>query len=103
MSHLLALELLDSKYPDYRVREYAVTVLRRLPDDELRLYLLQITQCLKYESYHDSPLCRFLMERALKAPYEVGHHLFWHLKAELHSPFFSERFALVLEVSLALH
>lgn len=48
-----------------------------LQDDELRLYLLQLTQCLKFECYHDSPLCRFLIERALKSPMEIGHHLYW--------------------------
>jgi phosphatidylinositol-4,5-bisphosphate 3-kinase len=83
------------------VREYAISHLKKMKDDELRLYLLQITQCLKFEPYHDSPLAAFLIDRALRAPYEIGHHFFWHLKAELHSPHFSERFAVILEEYLS--
>lgn len=66
-----ALEFLDAKYADYTVRKWAVEQLYRLTDDELQLYLLQLTQCLKFEPYHDSPLSRFMLERALKAPYQV--------------------------------
>eukprot|EP00456_Euglypha_rotunda_P026962 TRINITY_DN2162_c0_g1_i12.p1 TRINITY_DN2162_c0_g1~~TRINITY_DN2162_c0_g1_i12.p1 ORF type:complete len:230 (+),score=36.22 TRINITY_DN2162_c0_g1_i12:348-1037(+) len=96
-----ALELLDAKYPDSIVRQYAVNVLRRLDDDNLRLYLLQLTQCLKFEPYHNSPLKRFLIERALASPFVVGHYLFWHLKAELHNATFCERFAVILEEYLS--
>jgi len=96
-----ALELLDFKYPDYTVRKYAINCLKALKDDELRLYLLQLTQCLKYEPYHDNPLKRFLVERSLRNPFEVGHHFFWHLKAEIHEPMVTERFSLILEEYLA--
>lgn len=44
-----ALELLDVQYADYEVREYAVNCLRVLPDDELQLFLLQLTQIIKNE------------------------------------------------------
>lgn len=98
---ITALELLDGKYADFTVREYAVNVLRRLTDEELQLFLLQFVQCLKYEPYYDSPLCRFLIERALANPYEIGHALYWHLKAELHNPFNCERFTLILEEYLS--
>ena len=91
------LELLDCKYADYRVREYAVNQLRKLADDELKLVLLQLTQCLKFEPYHDSPLTRFLISRALNSPHQIGHHFFWHLKAELQTLDFSERFGVILE------
>jgi phosphatidylinositol-4,5-bisphosphate 3-kinase len=96
-----ALELLDCKYPDYTVRKYAVEQLRQLDDDQVRFYMLQLTQCLKHEPYHDSPLARFLMERSLKSPYVIGHYFFWHLKAELHNPMWTERFALLLEEFLS--
>lgn len=43
------MELLDVKYPDYTVREYAVNCLRRMKDDDLKLYLLQLVQCLKVQ------------------------------------------------------
>jgi len=95
------LELLDAKYPDYTVRKYAVDKLAQLDDDSTRLYMLQLVQCLKFEPYHDSPLARFLIQRSLKAPYVIGHYLFWHLKSELHSPYFTERFAVLLEEFLS--
>lgn len=95
MVHLL--ELLEARYADYTVRKYAVECLKRIKDEELQLYLLQFTQCLKYEPYHDSPLSRFLIERAIRSPYAVGHYFFWHLKAELHVPQFAERYGVILE------
>jgi phosphatidylinositol-4,5-bisphosphate 3-kinase len=68
----LAIELLDVKYPIYTVREYAVNVLRGMSDEDLQLYLPQLCQCVKFEPHHDSPLTRFLIERALKNPFGVG-------------------------------
>lgn len=96
-----ALELLDAKYHDYSVRQYAVKTLMRLKDDELSLYLLQLVQVLKFEPYHDSPLSRFLVNRALRAPVAIGQPLFWHLKAELHEPAHCERFGVILEEYLS--
>lgn len=52
---------------------------------------------LKFEPYHDSPLKRFLIERALSNPMNVGHYFFWHLKAEVHASHCCERFGLILE------
>lgn len=99
--NLTAMELVDARYADYRVREYAVRILRRLSDEELRLYLLQLVQAVKFEPYHDSPLKRFLMERAFRNPITVGHHFFWHLKSEMHNPPYAERFGLLLEEYLS--
>ena len=97
-----ALELLDARFADPLVREYAVHQLdNRMADSELQLYLLQLTQCLKFECYHDSALSRFLLRRALASPYQIGHHLFWHLKAEMGSLDFQERFTLILETYLS--
>jgi phosphatidylinositol-4,5-bisphosphate 3-kinase len=97
-----ALGLLDAHFADPLVREYAVHVLdSRMGDAELQLYLLQLTQCLKFEAYHDSALWRFLLRRALASPLQVGHHLFWHLKAEMGSLDFQERFTLMLEEYLS--
>jgi len=53
-----------------------------MQDDALLTILLQLTQVLKYELYHDSPLCRFLLQRALLSK-QVGHTLFWYLKVSL--------------------
>lgn len=97
-----ALELLDAKFPDMIVREYAVNKLdTRMDDAELQLYLLQLTQCLKFEPYHSSPLSRFLIRRSLSNPYQIGHHFFWHLKAEMCHLDFQERFTLILEEYLS--
>eukprot|EP01119_Soliformovum_irregulare_P017393 TRINITY_DN5165_c0_g1_i1.p1 TRINITY_DN5165_c0_g1~~TRINITY_DN5165_c0_g1_i1.p1 ORF type:complete len:1287 (-),score=389.49 TRINITY_DN5165_c0_g1_i1:1418-5278(-) len=91
-----ALELLDSRFGDERVRSYAVKALETLSDDELNDYLLQLIQVLKYEPYHDSALARFLLRRALKSR-RIGHSFFWYLKSEIHVPEISERFGLLLE------
>jgi len=100
-----ALELLDAQFADYGVREYAVRVLdSRLSDTEFALYLLQMVQCLKFEARHSSPLSKMLVKRALRNPLQVGHALFWHLKAEMGvaSSEFQERFGCILEEYLSL-
>ncbi|KYQ89458.1 phosphatidylinositol 3-kinase [Tieghemostelium lacteum] len=95
-----ALELLDVKFADELVREYAVNCIRDLNDSQLNLYLLQLVQSIKHEPYHDSALSRFLIQRALNNRAVIGHPLFWHLEAEIHNPKISERYSLVLETFL---
>jgi len=92
-----ALELLDLRYADTEIRQYAVNIISELPDDQFNLFLLQLVQCLKNELYHDSPLARLLIERALRSTHQIGHSLFWSLKAELHNSQCKERFILVIE------
>ncbi|KAJ5074669.1 pi-3 kinase [Anaeramoeba ignava] len=92
-----ALELLDSYYSDNNVREYAVTCLEQMDDQELEDYLPQLVQVLKYESYHNSALALFLLRRALLSPWKIGSIFFWYLKSELHVPEYSERFGLLIE------
>ena len=99
MSPDAALELLDANFGDAEVRSYAVRQLHSLSDDNLVDYLVQLIQVLKYEPYHDSFLARFLLGRALSSR-KVGHHFFWHLKAEVEQPAVSIRFALLLEAYL---
>lgn len=94
-----ALELLDAKFADALVRQYAVTYLEELSNEELGDYLLQLVQVLKYEPYHDSALSRFLLRRALRNR-KIGHALFWYLRSEMHVPTISERFGLLLEAYL---
>lgn len=95
---LEALQLLDWHYPDPSVRAYAVCCLERLPDDNLRLFMLQLTQALKFEPFHDSSLARFLLRRALINPRILGHNLFWLLKAELHDDDARDRCGALLEI-----
>nr|XP_039250663.1 phosphatidylinositol 4,5-bisphosphate 3-kinase catalytic subunit beta isoform-like [Styela clava] len=94
-----ALELLDCQYADEKIREFAVSCLRKLPDDQLQQYLLQLVQVIKYESYIDNPLVLFLLERAWKNR-KVGHFLFWHLKSEMSDQYVGGRFSLILEAYL---
>ncbi|KAK3518838.1 hypothetical protein QTP70_014998 [Hemibagrus guttatus] len=93
---LHALELLDYTFPDPHVRSFTIRCLRKLRDDELFQYLLQLVQVLKYEPYLDCDLTTFLLERALSNK-RIGHFLFWHLKSELHVPSVSLKFGLILE------
>lgn len=112
-----ALELLDAKFADAAVRQYAVDCLDDLSNEQLCDYLLQLVQVgllspvlknwlnidgskvLKYELYHDSALSRFLLRRALRSR-EVGHALYWYLKSEMHVPTITERYGLLLEAYL---
>ena len=94
-----ALELLDYRFADAKVREFAVKCLGQFEDADLQTYLLQLVQVLKYEPYHDSALARFLTRRALRSQ-RVGHVFFWYLKGEMHVPEISERYGLLLEAYL---
>ncbi|KCV71632.1 hypothetical protein H696_01050 [Fonticula alba] len=94
-----ALELLDANFADAHVRAFAVAHLAHLDNAVLVDFLVQLIQVLKYEPYHDSALARFLLRRAL-ASRRVGHHFFWHLRAEMHWPEIQVRFALYLETYL---
>uniref|UniRef100_A0A8C6PMI8 phosphatidylinositol-4,5-bisphosphate 3-kinase n=1 Tax=Nothobranchius furzeri TaxID=105023 RepID=A0A8C6PMI8_NOTFU len=58
-----ALELLDYSFPDPAVRSFTIRCLRKLSDNELLQYLIQLVQVLKYESYLDCDLTTFLLER----------------------------------------
>jgi phosphatidylinositol-4,5-bisphosphate 3-kinase len=92
-----ALQLLDTQFPDPRVRAYAVSCLESFSDDDLKLYLLQLSQVLKFEPFLDSSLARFLLRRALRRPRLVGHVFFWYLKAEMHLPEVAPRYGALLE------
>jgi len=74
----------------------AIQKLSYLDDQRLSEILLQLVQVLKYEPYHDSPLARFLLRRALLAPLVIGHPLFWLLRSEMHIPSVRERYGAVL-------
>eukprot|EP00057_Strongylocentrotus_purpuratus_P008911 XP_011663385.1 PREDICTED: phosphatidylinositol 4,5-bisphosphate 3-kinase catalytic subunit alpha isoform [Strongylocentrotus purpuratus] len=91
-----ALGLLDCSYADLGVRTEAVNCLDRMSDEQVTQYLLQLVQVLKYESYLDNPLARFLLKRSLYNQ-RIGHFFFWHLRSEMHKPSVSRRFGLMLE------
>jgi phosphatidylinositol-4,5-bisphosphate 3-kinase catalytic subunit alpha/beta/delta len=74
-----ALELLDYAYADQTVRSFAVECLKDVSDDDLSLYLLQLVQALKHESFLYCDLVEFLLKRGLRNQ-KIGHWLFWHLR-----------------------
>ncbi|KAM8829444.1 phosphatidylinositol 4,5-bisphosphate 3-kinase catalytic subunit delta isoform 3-T3 [Synchiropus picturatus] len=91
-----ALELLDYSFPEPAVRSFTVRCLKKLSDNELLQYLVQLVQVLKYESYLDCDLTTFLLDRALSNR-RIGHFMFWHLRSEIHVASVSLRFGLILE------
>jgi phosphatidylinositol-4,5-bisphosphate 3-kinase catalytic subunit alpha/beta/delta len=97
-SYVQALQMLDQHYPDPRIRAYAVQLLGSLGDEELLGFMLQLTQLLKFETFHDSALVRFLMRRALGNPEKIGHTFFWYLRAEMHVKENKFRFGLLLNL-----
>lgn len=64
------------------VRKFAVKWIKGLSNDELVDYLPQLVVALRHETYEDSPLAGFLLDRSLRSP-RVGHHLFWLLSHNL--------------------
>ncbi|XP_063708405.1 phosphatidylinositol 4,5-bisphosphate 3-kinase catalytic subunit beta isoform [Culicoides brevitarsis] len=94
-----ALELLDYAYAEPAVRRYAVDCLQTITDEELLLYLLQLVQAIKHESYLYCDLVEFLLKRALHNQ-RIGHFFFWHLRSEVPFPSVQIRFGLILEAYL---
>lgn len=92
-----ALELLDYNFGDSKVREFALSQLDLLDDEQLLNFLIQLVQILKFELGHDSSLARFLLQRSIRSPFYIGHYFFWHLVSEMHIPSIRERHGLLLE------
>eukprot|EP00057_Strongylocentrotus_purpuratus_P008977 XP_011663451.1 PREDICTED: phosphatidylinositol 4-phosphate 3-kinase C2 domain-containing subunit beta-like [Strongylocentrotus purpuratus] len=90
-----ALQLLHPRFADQHVRSKAVEWIQPLEDDELCDYLPQLVQALKYESYHDSALASFLIERALSS-IRIAQYLYWYLHDSKHDHKFSQRAEMVL-------
>lgn len=78
LSPLQALELFLPRYPDMIVREHAVKWVSAISNDELTVYLPQLLQALKHDTYEASALAEFLITRALESP-RIAHHLYWLL------------------------
>lgn len=92
-----ALELLECKFTDPKVRAFAIKNLdRSLPDHLLKQYLLQLVQVLLHEPYLRSDVAEFLLKRSLKNR-QVGNFLFWLLKAEMQDSLKKRICSLILE------
>jgi phosphatidylinositol-4,5-bisphosphate 3-kinase len=92
-----ALPLLDAPFADELLRLYAVERVSIFSDDELALYMLELTQGLIFEKNLFNPLAEMLLERSLHNLWVVGHELFWLLRSQLHLKPTYERYALMLE------
>jgi len=86
-----ALSLLDCRFPDTKVRLYAVNILRESQDEVIHNLLLILCQCLLYENFIISPLADFLIERSLKNPKLIGNYFIWYNKVNMKNPFFEEK------------
>jgi len=60
------------------LRRYAVGRLAQATDEDLQLYLMQLVQALKFESF-EGDLARFLIERA-SANASLSNYLYWYLQ-----------------------
>lgn len=80
-----ALGLLGPGTTNARVRAYAVDRLRNASDHDLKLYLLQLVEALKFEPWSVSPaksyLARFLINRAILNPI-LGNFFYWYVSVQ---------------------
>lgn len=91
-----AISLLDARFPDTETREFAVSMLRDLPDDLINMYMLQLCQSLLYETFLLNPLSDFLIERSLSNPKLIGISFFWNSRVNMKNPLFAERLSAYL-------
>ncbi|XP_020525808.1 phosphatidylinositol 3-kinase, root isoform isoform X2 [Amborella trichopoda] len=92
-----ALELLSPVFESEEVRAYAVSVLERADDEELKCYLLQLVQALRFERSDKSRLSLFLVQRSL-CNIELASFLRWYVAVELHDPAYAKRFYCTYEI-----
>ncbi|XP_013926231.1 PREDICTED: phosphatidylinositol 4-phosphate 3-kinase C2 domain-containing subunit alpha-like [Thamnophis sirtalis] len=98
---LTALELLNANFADQEVRTKAVQWIEAINDDELADILPQFVQALKYETYLDNSLVRFLLARAL-GNIRIAHYLYWLLKDTLHDTKHGIRYEHILGAFLSI-
>ncbi|XP_033099202.1 phosphatidylinositol 4-phosphate 3-kinase C2 domain-containing subunit beta-like isoform X2 [Anneissia japonica] len=96
-----ALHLLNPHFADQEVRTLAVSWIKAMTDDDLCDYLPQLVQALKYESYHDSALANFLIERSM-TNVRIAHYLYWYLHDGLADNQYRVRFQMVLGALLCM-
>lgn len=91
-----AVSLLDARFPDTAVREYAVSRLRELPDEMISAYMLILCQCLLYETFLVNPLADFLIEKSLMNPKLLGNSFLWNSRINKKNPLFYEKLSAYL-------
>uniref|UniRef100_A0A670HUM1 Phosphatidylinositol-4-phosphate 3-kinase catalytic subunit type 2 alpha n=1 Tax=Podarcis muralis TaxID=64176 RepID=A0A670HUM1_PODMU len=80
---LFVTDVMLCSFADQEVRTRAVQWIEAISDDELADFLPQFVQALKFETYLDNALVRFLLARAL-GNIRIAHYLYWLLKDALH-------------------
>ena len=97
-----AISLLDARFPDTVVREYAINRLRNFSDEEIDNFMQILCQCLLYETFLINPLSDFLIERSLKNPALLGTKFIWFNRINLKNPLFEERLSAYMAQFLML-
>ncbi|XP_044761430.1 phosphatidylinositol 4-phosphate 3-kinase C2 domain-containing subunit alpha [Coccinella septempunctata] len=82
LSPIQSLQLLLPTFPDIEVRKCAVKWISTMGTDGLVDYLPQLVVALKFETYENSTLAEFLLDRSLRSP-RFAHYLFWLLSHKL--------------------
>ncbi|CEM01653.1 unnamed protein product [Vitrella brassicaformis CCMP3155] len=82
-----ALELLSREFAMPALRQYAIGTLEKASESELRLYLLQLVQAIRYEDQNAEapPLTTFLISRAVRSK-TLSTYLHWYLLCEVDDP-----------------
>ena len=86
-----AVALLDGRFPDTKVRKYAVTILNDFPDSIIEICMPMLCQCLFYENFLINPLADFLIERSLKNQRLIGYLFIYYNRVNMKNPLFEER------------
>ena len=86
-----AVSLLDGRFPDTRVRKYAINRLNDFPDSVIEICLPMLCQCLFYENFLINPLADFLIERSLKNQKLIGYAFIYYNRVNMKNPLFQER------------
>ena len=86
-----AVSLLDGRFPDTKVRKYAVARLNDFPDSIIEICLPMLCQCLFYENFLINPLADFLIERSLKNQRLIGYQFIYYNRVNMKNPLFEER------------
>ena len=100
LNTIQAIDLLNGYFTYDSIRNFAVECLRKSPIEEIKIYLYQLIQGLKYEIDIDNELARFLIDISVSYPFTIGHKFFWYLRSEMNNKFYKQKFGLYLDVFL---
>lgn len=100
-SPIHALTLLLPLFPDTEVRKAAVKWIKNIGSDELCDHLPQLVQALRFETWEDSPVAWFLLERSLTSV-RVAHQMYWLLRQNMENPLTLRRMKLMVRMLEAI-